>query len=481
MTEKILIIDDDESLRWVLQRTFEKLGHSVSTAVNGEEGLSLLNEGEYALAFVDIMMPDMSGLDLLRQAKKEDCIHTAFVVMTAQNTMKNAVEAMKCGAYDYITKPFDIKEVESIAAKALESGNLSRDVLKKKKSPKKRYEVGKELLGESPLMQKVYKTIGKVSQSDVTVLIQGESGTGKELIAKAIHHNSERVDRPFVAINAAAIPRDLLESELFGHEKGAFTGAIEKKLGKFELAEGGTLFLDEIGDMSPDLQMKLLRALQEREVDRVGGKTPIPIDVRVIAATNKSLSASVRDGLFREDLYYRLNVVNIKLPPLRKRKEDIPLLASCFLDRFSEELGRERHYITDEGMQLLVNYSWPGNVRELENSIRRMIVLAASPTILPADFPSNIREASGADKVSFDTMTLDEIMRIKLGPVIDAVDAENTTEIYSMVLAQVERPLLRLVLEKCRWNQVKAARVLGINRNTLKKKIDLLNICKTGK
>jgi two-component system nitrogen regulation response regulator GlnG len=247
------------------------------------------------------------------------------------------------------------------------------------------------------------------------------------------------------------------------------------------LAEGGTLFLDEIGDMGPDLQMKLLRALQEREIDRVGGKAPIPIDVRVIAATNKNLSASVKDGIFREDLYYRLNVVNIKLPPLRKRKEDIPLLASCFLDRFSEELARERHYITDEGMQLLINYSWPGNVRELENTIRRMVILAASSTILPADFPSNIREAAGADKASFDNMTLDEIMRIKLGPVIDAVDAENTTEIYSMVLAQVERPLLRLVLEKCRWNQIKAARVLGINRNTLKKKMDTLNIRKSGK
>lgn len=481
MTEKILIIDDDESLRWVLQRTFEKLGHSVSTAANGNEGLSMLGSGDYVLAFVDIMMPDMSGLDLLQQAKKEDGIHTAFVVMTAQNTMENAVEAMKCGAYDYITKPFDIKEVESIAARALESGNLSRDALRRKSPPRKRYEVGKELLGESPLMQKVYKTIGKVAHSDVTVLIQGESGTGKELIAKAIHHNSERVDMPFVAVNAAAIPRDLLESELFGHEKGAFTGAIETKPGKFELAQGGTLFLDEIGDMGPDLQMKLLRALQEREIDRVGGKNPIPIDVRVIAATNKNLSSAVREGSFREDLYYRLNVVNIKLPPLRKRKEDIPLLAACFLDRFSEELGRDRHYITDDGMQLLVNYSWPGNVRELENSIRRMVVLAASPTILPADFPSNIREAEGADTTSFANMTLDEIMRIKLGPVIDAVDAENTTEIYSMVLTQVERPLLRLVLEKCRWNQIKAARVLGINRNTLKKKIDLLSIRKPGK
>ncbi len=480
MSEKILVVDDDESLRWVLKKALEKTGHKVTTASNGKEGLSYLSRGQFGLAFVDIMMPDISGLDLLQTAK-EKRFDTSFVIMTAQNTMKNAVEAMKAGAYDYITKPFDIEEVEVIARKALESRDITSKVSQQAEEPHKKYEVGRELLGKSPPMQKVYKTIGKVSRSAVTVLIQGESGTGKELIAKAIHYNSNRAQMPFVAVNSAAIPKDLLESELFGHEKGSFTGATERKPGKFELAQGGTLFLDEIGDMGQDLQMKLLRALQEREIDRVGGKAPIDINVRVIAATNKDLSKSVSEGTFREDLYYRLNVVNIKLPPLRHRKEDIPILVDCFLHRFSDESVTGRKYITDDGMKLLTDHSWPGNVRELENTIRRMVVLSTSATILPEDFPSKIREASSKRGAKFDDMSLEEIMKIKLAPLISSVDLENTEGLYSIVLTQMERPLIKLVLDRCRWNQIKASKVLGINRNTLKKKMTILEIKKEKK
>lgn len=480
MTEKILIVDDDESLRWVIKKALEKTGHKITTASNGEEGLSFLLSGQYGLAFVDIMMPDISGLELLQTAKDKR-LDTSFVIMTAQNTMKNAVEAMKSGAYDYVTKPFDIEEIEIIARKALESRNIANKASQVAEQPQKKYEVGRELIGKSPAMQKVYKTIGKVTRSDVTVLIQGESGTGKELIAKAIHYNSDRTDMPFIAVNSAAIPRDLLESELFGHEKGAFSGASDRKLGKFELAHGGTLFLDEISDMSQDLQMKLLRALQEREIDRVGGKTPIKVDVRIIAAANRDLSKAVSDGNFRDDLYYRLNVVNIKLPPLRQRKEDIPILVDFFLHRFSDESGAGRKFITDEGMNLLTGHSWPGNVRELENTIRRMVVLSTSATILPEDFPSKIRDTASKSGEIFNDKSLEEIMKIKLAPLISSVDLENTEGLYSMVLAQMERPLIRLVLDRCRWNQIKASRVLGLNRNTLKKKMTMLKIEKEKK
>jgi len=312
----------------------------------------------------------------------------------------------------------------------------------------------------------------------VTVLIEGESGTGKELIARAIHNNGDRKDNSFVAVNSAAIPRELLESELFGHEKGAFSGATGRKPGKFELARGGTLFLDEIGDMSMDLQMKLLRALQEKEVDSVGGTAPIKVDVRVIAATNQDLAKAVKERKFREDLYYRLNVVNIKMPPLRERPGDIPLLVEYFLTTFSKELNVPRKYLSAESMKMVSAFSWPGNVRELENTMRRTVVLSRSETIMPEEFPSRLREYTGQPGSGIDEISLEEIMRIKLTPLIAAVDENNTEGLYSMVLAQMERPLIRLVLEKCRWNQIKAAKVLGINRNTLKKKMDLLDIKK---
>ncbi|MDH3975192.1 MAG: sigma-54 dependent transcriptional regulator [Deltaproteobacteria bacterium] len=476
MSDKVLIIDDDDSMRWVLRKTFEKNGYKVSIASGGKEGFALLKNGDYGLAFVDIIMPDINGLELLRMAK-ENKVDTCFVIMTAQNTMKNAVEAMKLGAYDYITKPFDIEEVKDIAGKAFESRNISLETARPGMAAES-YEVGINIIGKSAAMQKVYKTIGKVSGSDVTVLIEGESGTGKEVIARAIHNSGERKNKPFVAVNSAAIPGELLESELFGHEKGAFSGATGRKPGKFELARGGTLFLDEIADMSMDLQMKLLRALQEKEVDSVGGTAPIKIDVRVTAATNQDLARAVKERKFRQDLYYRLNVVNIKMPPLRDRRGDIHLLVEYFLETFSKELNMPRKYLSNEAMKIVNAFSWPGNVRELENTMRRAVVLSRSETIMPEEFPSRLREDKDHPGSGIDEISLEEIMRIKLTPLIAAVDENNTEGLYSMVLSQMERPLIRLVLEKCRWNQIKAAKVLGINRNTLKKKMDLLDIRK---
>ena len=475
MSDKILVIDDDESMRWVVSKAFEKDGYDVATASNGKEGFVLLKRGDFAVAFVDIMMPDLSGLELLEMAN-EAKLDTSLVIMTAQNTMKNAVDAMKLGAYDYITKPFDLGEIKEISGRAIESRSLSKSLAKNADLRYADLEVGINIIGKSSAMQKVYKTVGKVSDSDVTVLIQGESGTGKELIAKAIHTHSKRADRPFIAINSAAIPRELLESELFGHEKGAFSGAVGRKEGKFELAHKGTLFLDEIGDMDLDLQMKLLRALQEKEIDTVGGTRPIQVDVRVIAATNQDLAKAVKEKRFREDLYYRLNVVNIKMPSLKDRKKDIGLLIDYFLGKYSD--GGKRKYFAEAALKAMTKFSWPGNVRELENMIRRAVVLSTSQTILFEDLPSKIREAGVKTHVDMSDISLEELMKIKLEPLLAAVDEENTEGLYAMVLTQLERPLIGLVLEKCRWNQLKAARVLGLNRNTLRKKMNSLDIKK---
>jgi two-component system nitrogen regulation response regulator GlnG len=335
--------------------------------------------------------------------------------------------------------------------------------------------VEKNIIGNSPAMREVYKTIGKVAVSDVTVLVQGESGTGKELVARAVHFNSGRLGKPFVAINCAAIPKELLESELFGSEKGAFTGAVERKLGKFEQANQGTLFLDEIGDMPLDLQAKILRVLQEREVTRTGGNQSIPVDVRIVAATNQELMEKVRLKEFREDLFYRLNVVPINLVPLRERREDIPLLVQYFLNRVCVEMDVPLKQCTDEAIALLGGYSWPGNVRELENAIKRAVILSSDPLLTTADF-SGLESAPGIEKSGSQDASLEELVEIKLRSCLNGIEQLENGEIHSMVLEQVERPLIRIILEKTRWNQVKAADILGINRNTLRKKISELGI-----
>lgn len=469
---RILVADDEESMRWVLSKALKRKGIAVDLAKDGDEALSMIQRSAYDLAILDIKMPGISGLDLLEKAKeiRQDLL---FVIMTAEASMKNAVEAMKRGAYDYITKPFDLDVIDAIIEKIEKAREMTTQVSLLKEELKERYQLEKTIIGNSPAMREIYKTIGKVAPSDMTVLVQGESGTGKELIARAIHFNSRRLGKPFIAINCAAIPKELLESELFGFEKGAFTGAVERKLGKFEQAGGGTIFLDEIGDMPLDLQAKILRVLQEKEITRTGGNQSIPVDTRIVAATNQDLEDKVRDKTFREDLFYRLNVVPISLVPLRERKEDIPLLIEYFLAKTCSEMRIPLKNCTRDAIDLLTGYEWPGNVRELENTIKRTVILASDNLLTADDFASLRR---GGTSSRNDDISLESLVDQKLRSCLGSLDKMESGDLYGMVLEQIERPLIRFVLEKTRGNQVKAADILGINRNTLRKKIQELGI-----
>jgi len=471
---RILVADDEESMRWVLSKALRKKGYSVDLAADGNQALRQVREQSYDLAIVDIKMPGMSGLEFLDKGRelRPDLL---VVVMTAEASMKNAVEAMKRGAYDYITKPFDLEVIDAIIEKVSRARDVSNQVTLLKQELKDRYQVEKNIIGNSNAMREVYKTIGKVAGSDITVLIQGESGTGKELIARAIHFNSTRLGKPFVAINCAAIPKDLLESELFGSERGAFAGATERKIGKFEQANNGTIFLDEIGDMPLDLQAKILRVLQEQEITRIGGSQNLSVDVRVVAATNQELQERVRNREFREDLYYRLNVVPINLAPLRERREDIPSLVEYFLERACAELEIPTKQCAPEAMDLLCSYGWPGNVRELENTIKRGVILSGDPLLTTADFGglTNRQETIHAMPQE---QSLEALVEAKLRSSMNGIEKLDKGDIYDRVLEQVERPLIRFVLEKTRGNQVRAADIMGINRNTLRKKISELGI-----
>ena len=471
---RILVADDEESMRWVLSKALRKKGYTVDLAADGNEALRQVREQSYDLAIVDIKMPGMTGLDFLDKARevRPDLL---TVVMTAEASMKNAVEAMKRGAYDYITKPFDLEVVDAIIEKVSRARDVSSQVSLLKQELKDRYQVEKNIVGNSAAMREVYKTIGKVAVSDVTVLIQGESGTGKELIARAIHFNSARLGKPFVAINCAAIPRDLLESELFGSERGAFTGATERKTGKFEQANHGTIFLDEIGDMPLDLQAKILRVLQEQEITRIGGSQNLQVDVRVVAATNQELLEKVRNREFREDLFYRLNVVPIHLVPLRERREDIKPLVDYFLGRACAEMETKPKQCSSDAMELLCKHSWPGNVRELENTIKRAVILSSDPLLTPADF-GGLLDRQETLHAAPQEQSLEAIVEAKLRSSMNGIEKLDKGDIYDRVLEQVERPLIRYTLEKTRGNQVRAADILGINRNTLRKKISELGI-----
>jgi two-component system nitrogen regulation response regulator GlnG len=468
MSERILIVDDEESVRWVLKKALEKEGLEAVLAKDAAEAFSRLQEGNIGVVLMDIRMPGMSGLDALEKIQKEGR-NISVIIMTAQSTMQNAIEAMRRGAYDYITKPFDLDEVSILVKKALDVRHLSEEVDTLRAEVREKYEGG--LVGATSAMQEIYKTIGRVAESDATVLIHGESGTGKELVARAIHFHSKRSGRPFIAVNSAAIPSELLESELFGHEKGSFTGAVARKLGKFEAAAGGTLFLDEIGDMSLPLQGKLLRVLQEREFERVGGTEPIRTDVRVIAATHHNLEKMVRDNKFREDLFYRLNVIQINIPPLRKRKDDIIPLAEHFLRKYQPGKAGGAKVFTPETLKAFRTYDWPGNVRELENAVQRAVTLAQGDKIFPDALPPQIFKPGQGVTISFENF-LEE----KLADLVDRLGGLDHGDIYSLVIQRVEKPLLTLVLRKTEGNQVRAASLLGINRNTLRKKIRELGI-----
>jgi two-component system nitrogen regulation response regulator GlnG len=468
----ILVADDEDSVRFVLVKALESAGHEVLQASGGREALDRLRERPFDLAFIDLRMPDYDGLSVLASAR-ESGLTTPIVIVTAQNTMDNAIEAMKRGAYDYIAKPFNIDEVQAVAQRALEMARLSTDLKRVERELRGRFEVGVAIIGNSPAMQEIYKVIGRIANTDTTVLIQGESGTGKELIAKVIHYHSPRWSGPFLAINCSAIPRELLESELFGHEKGAFTGATEQRPGKFELAQGGTILLDEIADMPLELQAKLLRVLQEREVTRLGGRDTIKVDCRILAATNQSLERAAKQGRFREDLFFRLNVVPVQVPPLRDRRGDIPELLTFFIDKINREMGTSITGISPEARDLLLRHNWPGNVRELENTLIRAAVLAAGSTIMPRDLAL---AAQAPTPAMYGDMSLEEIVRLKLREYFRQTGDVEPSDLYALILERVERPLIELTLERTGGNQLQAAAILGINRNTLRKKISTLKI-----
>ncbi len=470
---KILIAEDEESLRWILKKALEDEGYWVHAVANGRLAQQSLGESTFDVSLMDIKLPDVDGLTLLKESRDAG-VDTSIIIMTAQNTMLNAIEAMKNGAFDYVTKPFDLDEVLVLVRRALESRRLRRDFRELKEEVKKRFEPGVNMIGSSSAMQKVYKTIGQVANTDATILIQGESGTGKELVAKTIHYNSPRWKKPFIAVNCAAVPRDLLESEFFGHEKGSFTGALERRVGKFELAQDGTLFLDEVADIPLELQTKLLRALQEREYSRVGGQEILRANVRVLAATNQDLEKAVRERRFREDLYFRLKVIPIHLPPLRERRGDIPLLVSYFIDKINREMGTRISGVSPEGMKILEEHPWPGNVRELENTLIRAAVLSAGPILFPKDLTLHPKPGDGPREI--DSLSLEEVVRHKLEDYFQRTKGVDVDNLYSLVVERVERPLIELTLKKTGGNQIRAAQILGINRNTLRKKIADLHI-----
>ncbi|MCJ7642848.1 MAG: sigma-54 dependent transcriptional regulator, partial [Candidatus Aminicenantes bacterium] len=377
--ESILIVDDEKSLLDLLTVVFKKEGYSVKTAISGPKAREILEKEDIDLVITDIKMPQMSGMDVLKFVKDRNA-ETPVIMITAYGSVKQAVDALKAGALDYVVKPFDVEELKILVARGLEKRRLKEENILLKRDLRDKYSFEK-MIGKSRIMQEIYTLIEKVATTDSTILVTGESGTGKEMAARAVHGQSRRGDGPFVSINCAALPENLLESELFGHTKGSFTGAIADKKGMFEAAGRGTLFLDEVGEMSPWTQVKLLRAIQERTVRRVGGTEEIPIDVRIIAATNQDLKKRIQEGKFREELFYRLNVISFEMPPLRKRVEDIPILVSHFLQKYCDKLGKPMKRLTPEVFGLFEEYSWPGNIRELENVIERIVAIEDRETI----------------------------------------------------------------------------------------------------
>jgi two-component system nitrogen regulation response regulator GlnG len=463
----LLVIDDEPLTLDCFRLLFPKGQVRVLTAGSAAEGVELFRNDRPDVAVLDVRLPDASGLDAFRQLKEIDA-KVPVVLVTGFGTAETAIDAMRLGAYEYVLKPLDPVGLRELISRAIEISRLMR-------VPAKLPAAGDEgdgaevLIGQSPAMQEVYKAIGRVAPQDVTVLILGESGTGKEMVARALYHYSRRADKPFLAVNCAAIPESLLESELFGHEKGSFTGAERKRVGKFEQCDGGTIFLDEIGDMTPLTQSKVLRVLQEQTFERVGGSEQVHTDVRVIAATNRDLESMVGAGRFRQDLYYRLNVYTIRLPPLRERGDDLTLLANHLVRRFARELGKDVHEVPEETQALLRRYPWPGNVRELQSVLKQAILNAAGPSLRPEFFPPSIRgEPPESAQEGTALSGLAGFIRDRL--------AAGTTDLYSEVLARTERLLLLEVLAFSNYNLSQTARTLGISRTTLRAKMSSLGI-----
>jgi len=443
MKPKLLIVDDEEHIRNGLKTALSLDGYNVEVAADGEEALKKLDEEDIDLLITDLKMPRVTGEELMKETLRK-YPHIPVIVLTGHGTIENAVEAMRQGAYDFITKPLNIDKLSLIVKRALENSSLKIQNRELLKQLKQKYSF-ESIIGKSSAMKKVFETIELVAPSRANVLIYGESGTGKEIIADAIHHNSPRRDKPYIKVHCAAIPETLLESELFGHEKGAFTGAIARKRGRFELANQGTIFLDEIGELSLQMQVKLLRVIQEREFVRVGGEESIKVDVRIISATNKDLREAVKNGTFREDLYYRLNVVSIFVPPLRERKDDIPLLVHKFIEEFSKENNKQIDGITNGALQALIAYNWPGNVRELRNVIESIVVLTKNKIITEDDIPPYILHREEEESY----------LKIPVGT----------------SLQEAEKKLIEFTLENTGGNKTKASEILKIGRKTLHRKI----------
>ncbi len=442
---KILVVDDEESHRIMLRAVLTEDGYRVTEAADGTEAIRAVEKEAFDIILLDIRMTNMDGIEALSEIRKISPL-VPVLIMTAYASVKTAVEALKAGAFDYMTKPLDIEEVKILIEKALEHYHLRAENLTLKERLGDRFDFSR-IIGRSGKMKILLDTLAMVAPSDATVLIMGESGTGKEVAANAIHHNSPRAGQPFIKVSCAALPETLLESELFGHEKGAFTGAVSRREGRFQLAHRGTIFLDEVGEMSPSIQTKLLRVLQEKEFEPLGSARTIKVDIRVIAATNKDLAKEVREGRFREDLYYRLNVVPITMPPLRERKEDIPPLADHFLAIFREKNRKPLKGISGKALDLLVRYDWPGNIRELENCIERAVIMTKEEMITPIDFPPQIQMLSGEEE--------------KGGFAIP----------YGISLEAMERQLIVKTLAETGGNRTRASEILGINRRTLQNKL----------
>ncbi|MFP3868294.1 MAG: sigma-54-dependent transcriptional regulator [Desulfobacteraceae bacterium] len=455
--ETVLVVDDEAAVRQALSEILEAEGYEVDTAADGEIALQMFQERIYDLVLADLFLPKLDGMEIL-QYMVQHAPETVCIIITGHGTIPNAVAAMRLGAYDYLCKPIEGEALLMVLNRALEHRRLKEENIRLKKQLKKKYGFD-NIVGTSEAIHKIFDIIRKVADTDSTVLLLGESGTGKEVIARAIHYNSERREGPLIPVNCAAIPEELLESELFGHERGAFTHAIRTRCGRFEQANGGTIFLDEIGDMSPNLQVKINRVLQEHQFERIGGFKPIKVNIRVIAATNQDLEKLVKQGRFREDLYYRLNVIPIKIPPLRERTSDVPLLVKYFLTEFAQKKGKTIKGFTPEAMNLLIRYNWPGNVRELENILERLVILADKEYLDVQDLPERCLAPSPETQPQ---------------PLDFPEDGIQLNEAVS----EFERQLIIRALNKTGWVKNQAAQLLHLNRTTLIEKIKKQKISK---
>lgn len=461
MKAKILVVDDEESIREFLEIMLRKEGYEITLAEDGLKAKELIQKKSFDMIISDLQMPNMTGIELLKYVR-QDYPEMLFMMITAFGTTETAVEAMKMGAYDYLTKPFKIDEVRINIANALRSKNLEFENRSLKKELNKEFSF-QNIIGNSPAMHYVFDLIKRVSQAPTNILVTGESGTGKEVIAKAIHYNGPLKDRPFVTINCGAIPENLMESEMFGHKKGSFTGAIADKLGLFEVADGGTLFLDEVGELPLSIQVKLLRALQERVVRRVGATEDTKVEVRIIAATNRNLEEMVQKGSFRQDLYYRLNVIHIKTPSLRERKEDIPLLAHFFLKKYNEKLHKNISSISTEAMESLKKYDYPGNVRELENMLERTVALEGGSTVLPESLPPLVNTGSGRKLASSNEIEVTD----------EGVDLDK-------IIGQIEKELIIKAIHQANGIKKRAAKLLSITFRSMRYRIEKYNLGTVG-